>query len=235
MIYDYIKFYKTFYTKCLLGINSLRLLLAAFLGAIIGVEREIRHRAAGFRTHIIVSVGACLVMLIGVDAIGEISSDKARDVARMAGQVVSGIGFLGAGTILQKKDVVSGLTTAATLWLSAAIGLAVGIGYYVGAIFATVICLITLVSLKGFSDFINKRTTTSYIMTFGTDNFDQDDFLDFTKKESIEVRKLDIVDEDIENISIFQSTLSFPKNYDIDSFFEKLKTDFHLKSVRSNE
>lgn len=214
---------------------ALRIFLAASLGAIIGIEREMKHRAAGFRTHIIVSVGACLIMLIGVDAIGEISSDKARDVARIAGKVVSGIGFLGAGTILQKKDGVSGLTTAATLWLSAAIGLAVGIGYYAGAIFATIICLITLVSLKGFSDFINKRTTQSYILTFDTNNFEQDSFLDFTKKEGIEVRKLDVVDEDIENISIVQSTLSFPKNYDIDSFFEKLKTDLHLKSVRSNE
>lgn len=82
---------------------ALRIFLAASLGAIIGIEREMKHRAAGFRTHIIVSVGACLIMLIGVDAIGEISSDKARDVARIAGQVVSGIGFLGAGTILQKK------------------------------------------------------------------------------------------------------------------------------------
>lgn len=82
---------------------AIRLFLAAFLGAIIGVERELKHRAAGFRTHIIVSVGACLIMLIGVDAIGGISSDNARDIARIAGQVVSGIGFLGAGTILQKK------------------------------------------------------------------------------------------------------------------------------------
>lgn len=210
---------------------ALRIFLAASLGAIIGIEREMKHRAAGFRTHIIVSVGACLIMLIGVDAIGEISSDKARDVARIAGQVVSGIGFLGAGTILQKKDGVSGLTTAATLWLSAAIGLAVGIGYYAGAIIATVICLITLVSLKGFSDFINKRTTQSYILTFDTNNFEQDSFLDFTKKEGVEVRKLDVVDEDMDDISVVDATLSFHKNYDIDEFFKELKSDFHLKSV----
>lgn len=210
---------------------AIRLFLAAFLGAIIGVEREMKNRAAGFRTHIIVSVGACLIMLIGVDAIGEISSDNARDVARMAGQVVSGIGFLGAGTILQKKDGVSGLTTAATLWLSAAIGLAVGIGYYEGAIIATVICLITLVSLKGFSDFINKRTTKSYILTFDTNNFEQDSFLDITKKEGVEVRKLDVVDEDMDDISVVEATLSFHKNYDIDEFFNELKSDFHLKSV----
>lgn len=210
---------------------AIRLFLAAFLGAIIGVEREMKNRAAGFRTHIIVSVGACLIMLIGVDAIGEISSDKARDIARIAGQVVSGIGFLGAGTILQKKDGVSGLTTAATLWLSAAIGLAVGIGYYEGAIIATVICLITLVSLKGFSDFINKRTTKSYILTFDTNNFEQDSFLDITKKKGVEVRKLDVVDEDMDDISVVESTLSFHKNYDIDEFFNELKSDFHLKSV----
>lgn len=210
---------------------AIRLFLAAFLGAIIGVEREMKKRAAGFRTHIIVSVGACLIMLIGVDAIGEISDDKARDVARIAGQVVSGIGFLGAGTILQKKDGVSGLTTAATLWLSAAIGLAVGIGYYEGAIIATVICLITLVSLKGFSDFINKRTTKSYILTFDTNNFEQDSFLDITKKEGVEVRKLDVVDEDMDDISVVEATLSFHKNYDIDEFFKELKSDFNLKSV----
>ena len=81
-----------------------RLILAAILGAVIGIEREIKNRAAGFRTHIIVSVGACLIMLIGIDGIGEFSSDTARDTARIAGQVVSGIGFLGAGTILQKKE-----------------------------------------------------------------------------------------------------------------------------------
>ena len=211
---------------------AVRIFLAAFLGAIIGIEREAKKRAAGFRTHIIVSVGACLIMLIGIDAIGDISSDKARDAARLAGQVVSGIGFLGAGTILQKKNGVSGLTTAATLWLAGAIGLAVGVGYYEGAIIATVICLVTLVSLKGISDLINKRTTRSYIMVFNTYNFDQDKFLDFTSKEGVEVRKLDIIDEDIDDKSMIESTLSFHKNYNKSIFFKKLKKDFHLKSVK---
>ena len=211
---------------------AVRIFLAAFLGAIIGIEREAKKRAAGFRTHIIVSVGACLIMLIGIDAIGDMSSDKARDAARLAGQVVSGIGFLGAGTILQKKNGVSGLTTAATLWLAGAIGLAVGVGYYEGAIIATVICLVTLVSLKGISDLINKRTTRSYIMVFNTYNFDQDKFLDFTSKEGVEVRKLDIIDEDIDDKSMIESTLSFHKNYNKSIFFKKLKKDFHLKSVK---
>lgn len=214
---------------------AFKLILAAVLGAIIGVEREIKNRAAGFRTHIIVSVGACLIMLIGIDAIGDISSDRARDAARIAGQVVSGIGFLGAGTILQKKNAVSGLTTAATLWLSAAIGLAVGIGYYEGAIIATVICIVTLISLKGISDLINKRTTKSYIMVFDTSNFNQKSFYEFTQEEGVEVRKIDIIDEDMDDRSMIESTLSFHKNYDIGRFFKKLKSDLHLKSVKLSE
>lgn len=214
---------------------AVRLILAAILGAVIGIEREIKNRAAGFRTHIIVSVGACLIMLIGIDAIGDISSDRSRDAARIAGQVVSGIGFLGAGTILQKKNGVSGLTTAATLWLSAAIGLAVGIGYYEGAIIATVICIVTLISLKGISDLINKRTTKSYIMVFDTSNFNQQSFYEFTQEEGVEVRKIDIIDEDMDDRSMIESTLSFHKNYDIGRFFKKLKSDLHLKSVKLSD
>ena len=210
-----------------------RLILAAILGAVIGIEREINNRAAGFRTHIIVSVGACLIMLIGIDGIGKFSSDTARDTARIAGQVISGIGFLGAGTILQKKNGVSGLTTAATLWLSGAIGLAVGIGYYEGAIIATVICLITLVSLKGISDLINKKTTKSYSMIFDTYNFNQDSFYEFTSKEGVEIRKLDIIDEEMDDKSMIEVTFSFNKNYDIDGFFKKLKSEYDLQSVKS--
>lgn len=213
-------------------IVGLRIFLAALLGAIIGVEREIKNRAAGFRTHIIVSVGACLIMLIGIDGIGEISADKARDAARLAGQVVSGIGFLGAGTILQRKEGVSGLTTAATLWLSAAIGLAVGIGYYEGAIIATVVCLITLISLKGVSDFINKRTTKTYSMVFASSNFDQESFLDFISKEGVELRKIDILDEDLDDKFMVEASFSFHKNYNISGFFKKLKEGFNLKSVK---
>lgn len=210
-----------------------RLILAAILGAVIGIEREIKNRAAGFRTHIIVSVGACLIMLIGIDGIGKFSSDTARDTARIAGQVISGIGFLGAGTILQKKNAVTGLTTAATLWLSAAIGLAVGIGYYEGAIIATVICLVTLISLNKISDLINKKTIKSYSMIFDTYNFNQDSFYEFTSKEGVEIRKLDIIDEEMYDKSMIEVTFSFNKNYDIDGFFKKLKSEYNLQSVKS--
>lgn len=137
---------------------------------------------------------------------------------RLVGQVVSGIGFLGAGTILQKKNGVSGFTTAATLWLSAGIGLAVGIGYYKGAVLATVTCLIILISLKEVSDLINKKMTKSYIMVFDTPNFEKDEFLEITSDEGIEIRELDILDEEAENKSMIESTLSFHKNYNMGSF-----------------
>lgn len=211
---------------------AVRIFLAAFLGAIIGIEREIKNRAAGLRTHIIVSVGACLIMLIGIEGIGEISNNIGRDTARMAAQVVSGIGFLGAGTILQTKDGVSGLTTAATLWLSAAIGLAVGVGFYEGALIATIICLVTLVSLRGVSDFVNDMITKSYIMVFDTDNFNEESFLAFAAKEGVEVRTLDIIDDAIDHKSMIESTLSFHRNYNIGKFFKKLKSDYQMSSVK---
>lgn len=215
-------------------IVAVRLFFAALLGAIIGIERETKHKAAGFRTHIIVSVGACLIMLTGIDAIGNIPGGANWDALRLPAQVVSGIGFIGAGTILQTKGGVSGLTTAATLWLSAAIGLAAGIGYYGGAIIATVICLVTLISLRRISDFFNMRTTKSFILVFHTPSFEMDHFLDFASAEGVEVRKLDIIDEGMDDDSIIESTLSFQRDYDIGSFFKKLKTDFHLKSVKLN-
>lgn len=212
-----------------------RLLLAAFLGALIGWEREFRNRAAGFRTHIIVSVGACLIMLIAIDGFEEFYGEEKWDATRFAGEVVSGIGFLGAGTILQKKDAVSGLTTAATLWLSGAIGLAVGIGYYEGAIIATIICLITLISLQPLSDIINKRVTKSYVMVFNTYNFDQIRFLDFTSNEGVEVRKIKTIDEDNDDISMVEMTLSFRENYNVNMFFKRLEEDFNLKTVKSSK
>ena len=213
-------------------IVAVRLFFAALLGAIIGIERETKHKAAGFRTHIIVSVGACLIMLTGIDGIGNISGGANWDALRLPAQVVSGIGFIGAGTILQTKGGVSGLTTAATLWLSAAIGLAAGIGYYGGAIIATVICLVTLISLRRISDFFTMRKTKSFIMVFHTPSFEMDRFLDFTSSEGVEVRKLDIIDEGSDDDSIIESTLSFHKDYNIGSFFKRLKSDFHLKSVK---
>jgi putative Mg2+ transporter-C (MgtC) family protein len=127
----------------------LRLLLAAGLGSMIGLERERLVWTAGLRTHMLVSVGACLMILVSAygftDALGP---HVVLDPSRVAAQVVSGIGFLGAGSIILRNEVVKGLTTAASLWAVAGIGLAAGAGLYVAAIATTLIILAILVGLK---------------------------------------------------------------------------------------
>lgn len=125
----------------------LRLGLAAFLGGAIGYERELHGRAAGLRTHILVCVGSALIMLTGEHLMRRYAGQTHVDPAQLAAHVVSGIGFLGAGTILQFRASVRGLTTAAGLWAAAGIGLAAGCGFYLGALGATALVLAALYSL----------------------------------------------------------------------------------------
>lgn len=126
----------------------LRLVLAAVLAGLVGIEREAKGRAAGFRTHILVCMGSTLIMLTGLHLLAAYQGTVQMDPARMAAQVVSGIGFLGAGTIIQFRDSIRGLTTAASVWAAAGIGLAVGSGFYVGAVSATAIVLVALYGLR---------------------------------------------------------------------------------------
>ncbi|MCJ2047879.1 MgtC/SapB family protein [Methylobacterium sp. J-078] len=127
-----------------------RLLAAALLGSVIGFERERLVWAAGMRTHMLVCVGSCLLMIVSAFGFADILGrpNVTLDPSRVAAQVVSGIGFLGAGTILLRGEVVKGLTTAASLWAVAAIGLAAGGGLYVPAIATTVIVLAILAGMK---------------------------------------------------------------------------------------
>jgi putative Mg2+ transporter-C (MgtC) family protein len=124
----------------------LRLFVAAALGGAIGLERELRERQAGLRTHLVVSVGSALFTL--VSAYGFSNFGARVDPTRIAAQIVTGIGFLGAGAIIRQGLSVRGLTTAASLWLVAAIGMAAGAGYWEGALIATFGALITLGPLR---------------------------------------------------------------------------------------
>jgi putative Mg2+ transporter-C (MgtC) family protein len=130
----------------------LRLAVAALLGAAIGLERELRERQAGLRTHMLVSVGSALFTLVSAYGFREFVNPSlfARvDPTRIAAQIVSGIGFLGAGAIIRQGFSVRGLTTAATLWLVAAIGMASGAGYYSAALITTAGALLSLGPLRG--------------------------------------------------------------------------------------
>ena len=130
-----------------------RLALAAILGGVLGLEREMRGQDAGLRTHILVSLGACCFTLasifIEVPLAASGGSDGTRgDISRIASQVVVGIGFLGAGVILRHGGQVKGLTTAANLWLTASVGLAAGLGFYLASVTTMAIALLCLVGLR---------------------------------------------------------------------------------------
>lgn len=125
---------------------ALRLILALVLAGLIGLERESLGRPAGFRTHILVGMGSSLIMIVSMYAFLSIGHNN--DPGRIAAQVVSGIGFLGAGTIMREGASIRGLTTAASLWTVAGIGLTVGAGFYFAAIVATVLVVATLVLLN---------------------------------------------------------------------------------------
>lgn len=129
----------------------LRLLLAAALGGAVGIERERRSAwAAGLRTHMLVCVGAALFMITSMIGFSDVLGDEhvALDPSRVAAQVASGIGFLGAGTIILRREIVHGLTTAASIWTVAAVGLATGGGLYLPAAGATVIVIVILAGVK---------------------------------------------------------------------------------------
>lgn len=131
--------------------------LAALLGGLIGVEREYRGREAGLRTNMLIAVASCLFTLLGLEAF-PVGEGFVRDPARIAAQIVSGVGFLGAGALLQDRNKVRGLTTAATIWLVSAVGMAAGAGAYVSAIFTTFLALLVLVLLAPLSKRLEARS-----------------------------------------------------------------------------
>ena len=139
----------------------LRLALAAALGGAIGAERELRDREAGFRTHLLVAVGAALFTLVSAHAWTDwrfsTPAGVVFDPTRIAAQIVTGIGFIGAGAIIRQGLSIRGLTTAATLWAVAAIGMAAGAGYYEAAVITTALVLVSLGPLRGLAHSVFSR------------------------------------------------------------------------------
>ena len=147
----------------------LRVFLAGIMGAIIGLDREYRAKEAGYRTHFLVSLGSALIMIVSQHGFGEIldTPNVNLDPSRIASQVVTGIGFIGAGTIILHKQIVRGLTTAAGIWATSGIGLAIGAGMYVLGISATIL---TLIGLEVLSFFFKKVGMKSSVVELTTNN-----------------------------------------------------------------
>ena len=204
----------------------LRLIVAAILGGIVGMERGSGDRPAGFRTHILVCVGSALFMLVsiyGFDDIAPVTTNleddigTRRDTARIAAQVVSGIGFLGAGTILHEGLTIKGLTTAASLWIVSAIGLAVGSGMYLLSTVATILTLMTLVTFRTWEKrFAGTRSERRFVrvVTRNTPGIITE-ITGYLSECGIRVKTLNVKSDNKNNNIILEIYLKIDKNIDM--------------------
>lgn len=211
----------------------IRLLLASLFGALIGLERERKDWAAGLRTHMMVSVGSCLIMIVSAFGFSDIlgTDHVALDPSRIAAQVVSGIGFIGAGAILfLRQGVVRGLTTAAGLWTVAAIGLATGGGLYFAAGATTVIALIILWALKPIENVYNKKFRRKSLKIVANAEVDIQQLLsNFIIKEDLKMNTFLL--EKKENEFIFQITFARIDSSKLDLIFNELKKSSSIKEI----
>jgi putative Mg2+ transporter-C (MgtC) family protein len=216
----------------------IRLLLGFAAGAIIGFERSSRRQVAGLRTHILISTGATLLMLLSIWLPQEFISMKNGDPGRIAAQVVSGIGFLGAGAIIRLGNNIRGLTTAASLWLIAAVGLAIGAGMFAAAAAAELISLVTLFVL----DFVEKRffpSERNKVLELHYKNAipATAEVLDICKSYGVRTQSVD-VDEGIgahKGHTRLRILASIPDSADIARFAQALKTAGEASRVEIKE
>jgi len=213
-----------------------RLVLAAFCGGFIGIERESKRRAAGFRTHILTAMGAAMTTLVGQYLLtleASTAENFAADPLRLGAQVISGMGFIGAGAIIvTKRKQVKGLTTAAGLWTTAIIGLAAGAGCYLEVIFSTAMIILAemIFSKAEYYLMSNPRIVNVYV-----------DFIDksvlYKINDRINEQKVEILDAEItkssedEGISVI-FTLKFPRKSKREDMLNEIA---HLESVRMVE
>ena len=189
----------------------LRILAAVILGGMIGLEREMKNRAAGLRTYILVCVGACLIMLTNQYIY---QSFGTGDPVRMGAQVVSGIGFLGAGTIIvTKRSQIKGLTTAAGLWATAGLGLALGIGFYEAALAGTLAILIVITLMQRMDDQMRRKTTRLDVFIEISREHTLSDFMRQMKNKNIETSNFQRErDSDTQSeVRAYTVTLKLPK------------------------
>ena len=186
----------------------IRVIVGGVLGGVIGYEREKRAKEAGFRTHFLVALGSALLAVIsayGFDKVEEVIPIARYDPSRVAAQIVSGIGFIGAGLIIFQKNVIHGLTTAAGLWVTAAIGIASGVGHYELAVITTVMVVIALELVVFVDKKLNKRQLS--ISMKSTDKEKIRNFISSIKEDKVVIRAydLELVTED--NVKTYKATV----------------------------
>lgn len=193
---------------------TIRLMLALLLGGAIGIEREYRAKEAGFRTHFLVALGSALFCLVSQFGFGV----DLKDSSRVAAQVVSGIGFLGAGTIIFQKNVVRGLTTAAGLWVTAAIGLACGTGMYLAAVLTTAMVLL---GLEVLNYWIPQLGLSAIELSFSAPSRESvKEFITRIKQDGMEVHSYELKERRLSKEEILEASIEI-----------RAKRDFHTLEI----
>ena len=214
----------------------IRLALGFTAGAILGFERSSRHQVAGLRTHILIAVGATLLMLLSIWVPQEIINQRSGDPGRIAAQVVSGIGFLGAGAIIRLGNNVRGLTTAASLWFVAAVGLAIGAGMFLAAAIAEAVGLLTLLVLGKLERKIFPSERFKVLEIFYKNNDSKtDEALDIIKSSKIRIQSMDMVQGSKLKRSKLRLLVGIPSNIDIASIALSLKSLANISKVEIKE
>ena len=200
----------------------LRMALAVICGGIIGIERTINRHTAGFRTHILVCLGAALTTL--TSQFLYLYMGYFTDMARLGAQVIAGIGFLGAGTIITSRQRVRGLTTAAGLWTSAIIGLAIGAGFYEGAILATVLVEIIAIVFLRIENHVVSQTSNVHIFLEYHSSKIIDQVINYCHEHNINILNIEIArpEENVRDLIVAIVSIRLPKGKTVDSVIKEL-------------
>lgn len=203
---------------------AIKLIVACVLGGIVGYEREYTNRPAGFRTHILVCVGSALVMITSGFIFDMYVSQVNIDPTRIGAQVISGIGFLGAGTIIRQGFNVRGLTTAASLWAVSAVGIAVGVGFYGGAVIATFLIFVTLILLKKLEECLAKkhRYRTYFIQAEGK-NGQISAVSAFMEKHNVNIKNIEFISSEEEKQTLLKLLVKLPGRMDPNTILKGLR------------
>ncbi|MFD2630588.1 MgtC/SapB family protein [Oceanobacillus kapialis] len=214
-----------------------RILFALILSGLIGFEREIKNHSAGFRTHILVGVGSCLMMLLslyGFEAFMASHNNLQFDPSRIPSYVISGIGFLGAGTIIVYGGTIRGLTTAASIWTVAGIGLVVGAGMYAVAFFTTLLILLSLIFLNNFEKLFRKESTITLIQIVALPNIKIKDVVSVFEKFNLTIQNVEIIQAEHNMRNIY---IKVEKDAELNriQFFEEISRIDNVKNISENK
>ncbi len=198
--------------------------LSFILAFFIGLERELSSQPAGLRTHVLISIGSTMFMLLSLLIPRMFKGEFTSDPSRIAAQIVTGIGFLGAGAIIKIGINVKGLTTAANVWVVSAMGMAVGAGYYLPAMIITGLTLVTLVLLNLLENaFIEKRQIKNLHLKFNSSRFYLERVRDILGDFSIRITTIDYSESTTKGITEMDLNIKIPNTTDISELFSKLR------------